>query len=331
MSDPYFATGYIRVLYRYAQSEGVSDRQLFANTGLSVAELMSPATDMPFASQMQFCENAIAESAPGLGLRAGSQLQLAAHGMLGTAMQTSENLGTALRTFFELMGSRASIFSTEIIATRKHTGFVIEVTELSEPLKLFFSETVLHALNHCVTFFLGNPSDSVRFTLSYQPPDYAADYGEIFGASVAFGEPATGLQLANPLLLVPSPEADPETHAEAVQRCLGQLRRQQPSSVTQTIENYLLANPGKLWSLEDLAIVLALSPRTLMRRLKLEGTTYQKMRDRVLKQQAANCLGQMSVEATALSLGFADASSFRRTYRRWHGTAPREHQPEVGA
>jgi len=34
------------------------------------------------------------------------------------------------------------------------------------------------------------------------------------------------------------------------------------------------------------------------------------------------CLESMSVEATAVTLGFSDASSFRRACRRWFGVPP---------
>ncbi len=76
-----------------------------------------------------------------------------------------------------------------------------------------------------------------------------------------------------------------------------------------------------------MAAFLGLSSRTLMRRLQEEGITFQKLRDNVLKQQSLDYLknNNMSVEATAIALGFSDTSSFRRTFKRWFGQKPSAH------
>jgi len=65
-----------------------------------------------------------------------------------------------------------------------------------------------------------------------------------------------------------------------------------------------------------------MSGRTLIRKIRERGTTYQALRDTALKRQAKIYLATMSVEAAGLALGFADTSSFRRTFKRWFGCNP---------
>lgn len=322
MSAPYFAPGYLRVLYQYARSEGVPAKHLLVDTGFTEADLMSTEFEAAFAEQMRFCENAVANTSPGLGLRAGRQLQLAAHGTLGTAMQSSESLQTSIRTFCRFLPSRASFY--DVSYDEPESGiFRASVRELPTTLEPFFTETLLLTLFYCVTFFSGRPPASVSVSLSYPDPGYADAYRQAFGENLHFDNDRTEVRLPRELLHLPSPEFDPETYADSVRRCTEQIgRRSADADIIETIETFLLDNPGRLWKLDEIAPLLAMSPRTAIRRLKTNDTTYQALRDSVLMQQAETHLRTMTVEGTAMALGFSDTSSFRRTYRRWHGRPP---------
>jgi AraC-like DNA-binding protein len=68
------------------------------------------------------------------------------------------------------------------------------------------------------------------------------------------------------------------------------------------------------------------SARTLMRKLKQEGSSYQAQVDLVRREQAVwyLCDSKESVEAIAFKLGYKDASNFSRTFRRWLGVTPKD-------
>ena len=70
-----------------------------------------------------------------------------------------------------------------------------------------------------------------------------------------------------------------------------------------------------------------MSSRTLIRKLALEGTKFQIIRDEQAKKQAANYLtdASLSVESIGHLLGFSDASSFRRSFKRWFGETPSQY------
>lgn len=325
MSEPYFATGYVRLLFRLVGPERVSAHHLFEGTDCSEADLMRADFEMPFAAQMRFCENALTHCEPSLGLKVGYQLQLAAHGALGTAMQSAPDLQTALATFAQFIPARASFFSMALVETDKAARVEITISHLSERLIPFFSESILFTLTHCLTFYTGQRESAGTIQLAYSPPAYVLDYGAAFGEPIEFNSARTLITFDRTLLSLPSPEADAIAFAESVRRCKQQIdQRQVNDDVVGSIETFLLDNPGKLWTIGEIAPLFAMSPRTLIRKLKGSGTTYQQLRDDAFKRQAAIYLRSMSVEATALSLGFADTSSFRRTFKRWFGVTPSE-------
>ena len=67
-----------------------------------------------------------------------------------------------------------------------------------------------------------------------------------------------------------------------------------------------------------------MSRRTLIRKLKTEGTSYQDLLDGVRQELAAWYLLEttVAVEQIAERLGCQDPSNFSRTFRRWFGVTP---------
>ena len=281
--------------------------------------------EMPFTAQMRLCANALSHSPAGLGLRVGHQLQLAAHGALGTAMQSATDLKAALGSFVRFISVRASFFSLAMFEAGQRGGIQIAVQGLPGPLIPFFSESILFTVSHCLAFYTGRREGASEIRLGYSKPSYAADYGSVFGEPIHFGCSTTQIAFDRELLSLPSPETDSVIYAQSVRRCRDRIdERQQNSDVTRNIRNFLLENPGKLWTVEEIAPSFSVSGRTLIRKLKENGTTYQALRDDFLKRQAATYLKSTGVEAVAISLGFADTSSFRRTFKRWFGMTPSE-------
>ena len=74
----------------------------------------------------------------------------------------------------------------------------------------------------------------------------------------------------------------------------------------------------------EVARALALSPRTLARRLEEAGTSFTGLVDETRRALAEQYLQRTdySVAEVAYLVGFAEASSFNRAFRRWTGGPP---------
>ncbi len=81
---------------------------------------------------------------------------------------------------------------------------------------------------------------------------------------------------------------------------------------------------GSHVSVESLALELDMSTRSLQRRLGEAGTTYQAVLDRVRLEMARRLLSEtaFSPGEIAFFLGFEEANSFHRAFRRWEGRTP---------
>jgi AraC-like DNA-binding protein len=79
-------------------------------------------------------------------------------------------------------------------------------------------------------------------------------------------------------------------------------------------------------SSDRVAKLLSIHRRTLNRRLKAEGTTFQQLLDEVRFETACQLLDRSRTPITDIgaSLGYAEPSAFSRAFRRWSGTTPLE-------
>lgn len=78
--------------------------------------------------------------------------------------------------------------------------------------------------------------------------------------------------------------------------------------------------------IDRIARDLGYSRQTLYRRLKAEGTTYERLLDGLRRRLALRFVrGQgLSVKEAAYRLGFSDPAAFSRAFKRWTGSSPGE-------
>ena len=81
---------------------------------------------------------------------------------------------------------------------------------------------------------------------------------------------------------------------------------------------------GSILDLAGVADTLTLSPRTLSRRLKEEGASYQLLFGRCRMERAGMLLvkSDMSIGKIAFSLGFNNEANFSRAFKKHHGMSP---------
>jgi AraC-like DNA-binding protein len=85
-------------------------------------------------------------------------------------------------------------------------------------------------------------------------------------------------------------------------------------------------------TIEHAAKRLGLTPRSLQRRLKDEGTAFQVVREDVRRQLAERYLAdRLSLAEISFLLGFSEPSAFFRAFKRWTGLTPLEARRRAAA
>ncbi|MEY1662190.1 AraC family transcriptional regulator [Isoalcanivorax beigongshangi] len=75
---------------------------------------------------------------------------------------------------------------------------------------------------------------------------------------------------------------------------------------------------------------LNMTPQTLRRRLKDGNTSYQEIKDSIRKDASVYYLSkaELSIDEIALLMGFSEASSFHRAFKKWTGKTPSVYRRE---
>jgi AraC-like DNA-binding protein len=110
------------------------------------------------------------------------------------------------------------------------------------------------------------------------------------------------------------------------------LKQVAAATLAERVRRRLRAAPP--WpTLEAVAAQWSMSPATLRRRLHDEGQGWAGLKDEVRRDQAIHLLahGSLPLPAVAERLGFDDASSFHRAFRRWTGSAPGAYRGRAAA
>jgi len=76
---------------------------------------------------------------------------------------------------------------------------------------------------------------------------------------------------------------------------------------------------------------LNMTPQTLRRRLKEENTSYQEIKDNIRMDGSIFYLSkpELSIDEIALLMGFSEASSFHRAFKKWTAKTPAQYRQEI--
>ncbi|EKF75021.1 AraC family transcriptional regulator [Alcanivorax hongdengensis A-11-3] len=181
------------------------------------------------------------------------------------------------------------------------------------------------------------PVRAVGFVHSSPPTPLLSEYQRFFACDLLFDQSENAIEFDTSLLSLPLPGAYPKYHQrlqQAAEQMRDGLNRAAGISgrVMEQLANLLGGEPP---TIDVLAARLAMTPRTLQRRLQEEGTSFARLRDRVRHQHACDALQQAQCDMSSLAqyLGFSDTANFYHAFKRWQGCAPgqyRKQQRSVG-
>ncbi|HVK84637.1 MAG TPA: AraC family transcriptional regulator ligand-binding domain-containing protein [Kofleriaceae bacterium] len=174
---------------------------------------------------------------------------------------------------------------------------------------------------------LGGPVPLVEVTFAHPAGYPVAAYEELFGAPVRFDAEVSALWLPRAAMTTPFAGRDPltrrylEAHAAHL---LANVPAPVPALVAMLREAILVELATSGAELARVARRVAMSTRTVQRRLEELGTSYQDLVEDLRASLARTLLRDRthSIVEVALELGYADLKSFYRAFRRWTGMPP---------
>lgn len=263
---------------------------------------------------------------PDFGLRlAEKQGGNAMFGPLGVAMKNSRTFGEALTYVSE--HTYAHSLAARIRLTRLPDGGAFSAHDIlleGVPVKTQLIEQIILVGHLAAMEITGGHARVRRVHFRHQPVSAMKTYRRYFGCEVRFGQNEDAVLFSAADLACPVVDPDAQAFAQAAAFIDSAFPRHLPplhAQVRGVIMQYL---GSELCSNDSVAAELHLHPRTLHRKLRAEGTSFQKIKDEVRRDVMLYYLRQTRLDFTRISerLGFAEQSVMTRSCNRWFAASP---------
>ncbi|WHV80222.1 AraC family transcriptional regulator [Pseudomonas aeruginosa] len=225
------------------------------------------------------------------------------------------------------MHSAAGDFRADFQAKTEGRPFRLIWHEVVPPVgdRVLAYEMALFTLCGVLAWLFGQRVPLVAVSLPFPKPRHAMSLSQLMGAPLQFDAETASLDFAPDALslhIVRTPDEIPRLmrHAPA---SLIQVLVEQAALPTQLIALLQQSMPHSL-TLEEAASQMAMSPRTLHRKLAALGESFQSIEDGWRFRQASQLLSctDNPVKQIAMDLGFSDQATFRRAFSQWAGHLP---------
>lgn len=342
MAEPTIAAGYPRAFLDFAVARGADRRALIERSGIRPDDLAEQDNRTPLSNYVTLLE-AGAELCrePALALLFGeaSRLQdISIVGLIGEAAETAEEARRQINRYARLMLDEGDGSVSEHLELVREAGNVwLKYTSRLYADHPLLTESAL-ARNVCgAREYFGATHDrskwpypkAIHFT--HPEPSYRAEYDRVFGVPLFFGSRMNAMLMDEAFLSVRMLRPRPYVFGVLSARAEELLKSLEGSQTTRgRVESLLMLilHTGEA-SMEVIAGKLCLSRATLFRRLKAEGTTFERVLDELRHKLALHYLSgkKVSVNETAYLVGFSDPAAFSRAFKRWTGRSPRMMRP----
>ncbi|MGN6781479.1 MAG: AraC family transcriptional regulator ligand-binding domain-containing protein [Marmoricola sp.] len=327
---PRSASG-IALLLAFGAERDVSAPTLLSGTGLGEGEVLDPQGLVAARQELRVVRNlcgALGNPA-GLGLEVGARYHATAFGILGYALLSSRTVLEAVNLALRFLDLSFIFCAPSVEVGEGVVRVSLDDAALPQDVGRFLAERDLAAI--CTVL-----GDLVPGGVRLSSVDVAFPRGDgrtladLLGASagaavVRHGRPVTALAFPASELDRTLPQGNPQAVALAEALCRDAVsRRRDRGDLVHEVRVLLTQHVARGTSMEEVARALAMSQRTLRRRLAAAGTSYQRLLEEVRSSLARELLatGVLSVEDVAQRLGYAEASTFIVAFSRWQGTTP---------
>jgi AraC-like DNA-binding protein len=318
-----------RLAYARAKAAGIDVEPLITKASLTRSQLDDPGASITVFAQIKFLNlvaSALGDELLGFHLAQGPDLR--SIGLLYYLLASSETLLEGLQ--------RIARYSSIV-----NEGILQDCTCGSELRVLFrYHGVSRHLDRHQIECWAAGllrmcreltglrlvPS-RVRFVHQRTQPQ-KDELARFFGPDIEFGAPADDLVFPRHVADARIRGADPYLTKVLLAFCEEALsHRKRSGSFRARVENAIVPLlPHGQAHAGEVARQLAMSARTLARRLDEEGTSFSEVLESLRGDLAARYLAEreFGIGHIAWLLGYEETSAFSRAFRRWTGKAPRD-------
>ena len=320
------------ILWKSLKSTGFDPAPLFLQADIDPELMKDPQARVSGESVLDLWQWAVELTGDDcLGITAAKHWHPSMFGALGYAWLASSTLRTALNRaarYMLVINNARDALMEETAAGFNYRLF----PELAIDMLSVQNDIHLAVLIKMCRANYGEPLNPLSVTFTHAEPNCSKVYFAHFRCPVEFGAEENCLTLPMEAIDKPLPGNNPMMAQLSDQVMIEYLSHLDKSQFTQRVKALIIEHlPSEDIQLEKLAKLLAVSTRTLQRRLKDEETSFANLLEEIRRDLASRYILANTHSLTEISflLGFSDESAFSRAFKRWTGQSPSEysHRP----
>jgi AraC-like DNA-binding protein len=320
------ANSWLRTLIATVEAQGVPAAQLLQGLPLDEQALSAANGRVGIDLVHRLWQRAVELTGDRLlGLKVPAYVKPNTFRVLGHATMSSASLHEALNLMlrYHRLVSEAGTFSSET-----HADGDITIVYTEQPLRTPMSPQQVEAIVGCMVaqagWLAGRRVIPRELAFRHAAQGLAQAYHEFFGITPQFSADANLLRLVATDLATPLPQADADLcrlHCDLADRQLASLP--EIGFVTAFAVQWLTARSSGAARINELAVAMGMSVRSLQRQLQQEGKSWTQVVDAARRETFSKLMQQgVTLDDAAQKLGYHDASSLSRAARRWFGKTP---------
>jgi len=329
------SANWVRALLELFRSQGLETAALCRAAGVEPQRLQQHDGRFSCDEVSRLWEAAIAASGnEALGIDRELAARYVNFDLVGYAMLSSADLRCGLEGFARYLDVISSATTFHLELEGADTWLVLGHTGFSRPLPWQRSAYSLLALLTMCRWVTRRDLRPLTVHFGFAQPRDSEKLVSAFGCMPQFGRPDHRMLLAGSDLATAIPSRNPALlalHEHALQERVAALG---DASIAYRVSAEIIrrldrGEPRR----QDVAASMALTDRTLQRRLRAEDTTFQQLLDEARRELARKYLAdhRFALGQVAYMLGFADQSNLFRACKRWFGVPPAQLRERMSA
>ncbi|WP_405146287.1 AraC family transcriptional regulator ligand-binding domain-containing protein [Nocardia salmonicida] len=314
------------LLHRFVISQfgaaGLDRAQLIRDTGVPDWSMTGNDVHLPSATFSRLWEVGEHRLGADVALQVARRYELSSLGLYDYLFASAPTLGSGLATCGPYITAVTTNHRFDLVEAEEESTLYLDILDGEgrgrDHTQLWGLSAVLSRARRVVDA----PLNPVRVSLRQAAPAHVEGFRAVFGtATLEFDAPTDSMTFRTADLDLPLTTADPVLAAvlQPLAAALAPpptLASAWPRRVADALDQAIEA--GEV-SLDSVARILTVSPRTLQRRLTESGTTWRAELDRARSARLSEAVsaGSLSGARQAELLGYSDAGSLRRAARRW--------------
>jgi len=222
-----------------------------------------------------------------------------------------------------------SSYKLEVVKNGQYVDYVVTPHKSLVDPDNYVLLPILGIIHRLTCWVVGRNIPLISVGYTHARPKHASEYNLFFKAPIKFNQEVNSFRIHASYLDLPNVQTEQTLEKLFLFPALEFMSIPDfEESFIDKVKSILTESiTSEMPSLDCAADTLGVSNATFKRRLKQDGTSYKTLKDDVRRDLAIYHLsrGGLPIEGIAATVGFSEATSFYRAFRRWTGVSPRDY------